>query len=71
MTKQQVRYLISATALILVTASISVTQTTTRWILLPETEAEPGTNLSLTSVTEVARGALCITSRLVNSPTLK
>ena len=40
MTKKQMRYLISATALILVTALISVAQPTTRWILLPETEAE-------------------------------
>jgi len=40
MTKQQMRYLISATALILVMASISVAQMKTRWTLLPETEAD-------------------------------
>ena len=34
------RYLISATVLILVMASISVAQTKSRWTLLPETEAD-------------------------------
>ncbi|HKU76496.1 MAG TPA: hypothetical protein VJR02_21470, partial [Pyrinomonadaceae bacterium] len=38
--KQQVRYLISTTALIFVMASVSVAQTKTRWTLLPETEAD-------------------------------
>src|SRR5690242_13947956 len=37
---QQMRFLISATALMLVMASLPVAQVTTRWTLLPETEAE-------------------------------
>jgi hypothetical protein len=34
------RYLISALTLILLTVSISAAQTKTRWVILPETEAE-------------------------------
>jgi len=40
MTQQKMRFLISATAFILVMTSLPVAQIKTRWTLLPETEAD-------------------------------
>ena len=43
--KQQVRYLVSATAVVIVMASVSLAQTKTRWTLLPETQADKAKQL--------------------------